>query len=41
MLENDMCFPNIDNIKDDENIFDIYSRIKIGKKLLQSWNISF
>ena len=31
MLENDMCFPNIDYIKDDEKIFDIYCRIKIGK----------
>ena len=41
MLENDMCFPKIDNIKDDEKIFDIYCRIKIGEKLLQAWNISF
>ena len=41
MLENDIFFPNIDNIKDHEKIFDIYWRIKIGKKLLQPWNISF
>ena len=41
MLENDMCFPCIDNIKNDEKVLDVYCRIKIGKKLLQSWNISF
>ena len=41
MLENNMCFPSIDNIKNDEKILDIHCRIKIGEKLLQSWNISF
>ena len=41
MLENDMCFPCIDNIKNDEKVLDVYCKIKIGKKFLQSWNISF
>ena len=41
MLENNMCFPSVDNIKNDEKIIDVHCRIKIGEKLLQSWNISF
>ena len=36
-----MCFPCIDNIKNDEKVLDVYCKIKIGKKLLQSSNISF
>ena len=36
ILENDMCFACIYNIKNDEKVLDVYCRIKIGKKLLQS-----
>ena len=41
MLENDRCFPRVDDIKNNDEILDIYHRIKVGEQLLKSWNISF
>ena len=41
LANNSMCPPTVNDIKNDPYAADIFSRVKVGKSLLDIWNIAF
>ena len=41
LANNSMCAPTVNDMKNDPYAADIFSRVKVGKSLLDIWNIAF